>query len=63
MKIGDMVRYNGREVSIGPEEKSWVGIIVDFEKGGGTCAIVFLNKDFPDEREYTSQLEVISEKA
>lgn len=62
MKIGDMVRYNGLEVSIGPEEKSWVGIIVDFEKGG-TCVIVFWNKDFPDEREYTSQLEVISEKA
>ena len=63
MKIGDMVRYNGLEVSVSPKEKDWIGIIIAFERGPGSCPIVFWSKDFPEEREYTSQLEVISEKA
>ena len=58
MKTGDLVRMSRDTVEISEEEKSWSGIIVDWE---GINPIVLWNENFQQELEYHCQLEGISE--
>jgi hypothetical protein len=53
LKTGDLVRSTTPNNS-----KEWVGIIVDWDNSD---PIVFWDENFPDEVEYTHQLEVINE--
>ena len=61
MKIGDLVKpiqpprsYGGTPLV----EEDWNGIIIEFD---GSDVIVFWGENYPAEREYREQLEVISE--
>jgi hypothetical protein len=65
MKVGDLVKPHNPGQEDGlifgstlPVEDDWRGIIIGWDEGD---PVVFWNKDFPNEREYANQLEVISE--
>ena len=63
MKIGDAVKikthaFNWDVTEVSQLEPGTVGVIVGFD---GTDPVVFWNLDFPEEIEYSEQLEVISE--
>ena len=58
MKVGDLVIPINNALTIEQFEEDWTGIIIDWD---GVNPIVYWNEKFPDEAEYTSQLEVLSE--
>ena len=64
MKTGDLVKPTHSSKNFVPEyqpslvERDWRGIIVGWDEGD---PVVYWNEDFPNEIEYASQLEVVSE--
>lgn len=60
MKVGDLVKPANLDPSKGTPlvDEGWRGIIIGWD---GIDPIVFWNLDFPEEREYAYQLEVVNE--
>lgn len=57
MNVGDLVRPM-KEFYTAPEEEEWMGIIIAWEQDN---PIVFWSEKYPEELEYTHQLETINE--